>query len=241
MPRLEALVEELAAAATSGDPQLLHCNFRLWLTSMPAPYFPVPVLQTGVKVTLEPPKGVRANMLRSYGTLSEASLAACDAEGCGVEYRRLVFVTSFLHAVMQERRKFGALGWNIPYEFSDADLSCALQTLQMMVSDGACRGHSSAAAAGRCVKGRGGQAGFRSNGGGQPPQGHLQPSQQQQQQGIAEAGMPWPALLYIIGQITYGGRVTDDNDRLLLTSIMQQHLQPGSLGQNVGLTPSGEP
>jgi dynein heavy chain len=243
MPRLEALVEELAAAAASGDIQQLHPNFRLWLTSMPAPYFPVPVLQTGVKVTLEPPKGVRANMLRSFGTLSEANLTACDAGGCGAEYRRLLFVTSFVHAVLQERRKFGPLGWNVPYEFSDADFSCALQTLQMMVSEAACGSHGSAAAAGgQHVRGRLSQMGVRGSGGGQPAQTHIQILQQQQQQrqGLAKAGVPWPALLYILGQITYGGRVTDENDRLLLRCIMQQHLQPGRLGNNVSLTPSGE-
>ncbi len=52
MPRLEAMVEDLAAA----EPDQLHPDFRLWLTSMPAACFPVKVLQNGIKVTLEPPK-----------------------------------------------------------------------------------------------------------------------------------------------------------------------------------------
>jgi dynein heavy chain len=107
MPTLEKIVDSFNDINVQ---QGIHKNFRLWLTSMPTPSFPVSVLQAGIKLTNEPPKGLRANMYRSFQELRE------NFTNKSLEWKRLTFGLCFFHAVVQERRKFGAMGWNSLYE-----------------------------------------------------------------------------------------------------------------------------
>eukprot|EP00117_Sycon_ciliatum_P001752 scpid1043/ scgid5734/ Dynein heavy chain 1, axonemal; Axonemal beta dynein heavy chain 1; Ciliary dynein heavy chain 1 len=125
MPALERLIENI-------DKEKVHKDFRLWLTSMPSPKFPVPILQNSSKMTIEPPKGIKANLLRSYTGFSVEFLETCSK---AEQFKGLLLSLCLFHGITLERRKFGALGFNIPYEFTEGDLAICISQLKMFLNE----------------------------------------------------------------------------------------------------------
>lgn len=128
LPSLEIMVTELEEARETNSP-----DFRLFLTSSPATYFPVAVLQRSVKMTNEPPQGLRANLLRSYANLVPEELFEGNKKS--EAFKRLLCGLCFFHANIQERRKFGPLGWNIRYAFDESDLETSIAMLDRFLNE----------------------------------------------------------------------------------------------------------
>ncbi|TNN52942.1 Dynein heavy chain 10, axonemal [Liparis tanakae] len=92
-------------------------NFRLWVTTNPIPDFPIGILQKSLKVVTEPPNGLKLNIRGTYSKVSTETLISCPHPA----FSSLVYVLAFFHAVVQERRKYGKIGWNVSYDFNESD------------------------------------------------------------------------------------------------------------------------
>ena len=108
-------------------------NFRLFITALPEKTFPLGLLQMSTKVTNEPPAGLKAGVLKSYTVLVDQDrLERVDT----VQWRQLLFALCFMHSTVQERRKFGPLGWGIPYEYNNGDLTACILFLEKHLYNG---------------------------------------------------------------------------------------------------------
>ena len=69
-------------------------------------------------MTLEPPQGLRSNIMKTYANIDNRILNDCNKPA---EFKKLLFGFAFFHAIVQDRRKFGPIGWNIQYAFTQED------------------------------------------------------------------------------------------------------------------------
>ena len=127
LSKLEQIIEKII-----NDSDKIHRDFRLWLTSMPSPSFPVPILQNGLKITNEPPRGLRANLIRTFNDISNDDYENCTKS---IVYKKLIFATAYFNALILERRKFGAVGWNIAYDWMNSDLKAAMTQIRMYIDE----------------------------------------------------------------------------------------------------------
>ena len=84
-------------------------------------------------------------MKRTYEDLTEAEFShfeqvAINSDEQVMEkkvkaWKKLLFGLCFFHAGIQERRKYGAIGWNVRYEWNRSDLLTAQANLRMYLEE----------------------------------------------------------------------------------------------------------
>lgn len=92
-------------------------TFRLFLSADPNKAIPIGLLERSIKLTNEPPQGLKQNMKRAFTFFSKE-----DFEEKENKIKTIIFALCYFHSVMIERRKFGPKGWNMMYPFSMGDL-----------------------------------------------------------------------------------------------------------------------
>ncbi|KAL0235251.1 hypothetical protein GEMRC1_001833 [Eukaryota sp. GEM-RC1] len=151
---------------------------------MPSKEFPVSILQKSVKMTNEPPSGLKANLLRSYTSFSDSFLSDSSKP---VPFRRLLYSLCFFHAQLLERRRYPGVGFNIPYDWNDSDRKVSVQHLHLLLD--------------------------------------------------RYEEVPFEALVFLLGQIHFGGRVTDHHDFPPVMALLHQSFNQEVLTDQYCLVP----
>ncbi|XP_077934784.1 dynein axonemal heavy chain 14 [Halichoerus grypus] len=179
MPRLCTIIESFNSPDVTIDPE-----FRLWLSSKSDSSFPIPILQKSLKIAVENPQGLKSNLLQTfgYGGSGEVTEEIFEKPDCGPSWKKLLFSLCFFNAVINERKNYGILGWNIAYKFSSSDLAVSIKILESALS--------------------------------------------------TQSSISWPTLRYLIGEVIYGGRVTDTWDRRCLNTLLYKFCNPEVLRED---------
>jgi dynein heavy chain, axonemal len=155
-----------------------HENFRMFVSAEPAGdpaahNIPQGILESAIKITNEPPTGMQANLHKALDNFNQDTLEMCAKE---TEFKAVLFALCYFHAVVAERRKFGAQGWNRNYPFNVGDLTISVNVLYNYLEN--------------------------------------------------NAKVPWENLRYLFGDIMYGGHITDDWDRRLCRTYLEEYMNP---------------
>ncbi|KAM9002992.1 dynein axonemal heavy chain 9 [Sarcophilus harrisii] len=166
-----------------------HHKFRVFMsaeaaTSPDGHIIPQGILENSIKITNEPPMGMHAKLHKALDNFTQDTLEMCSRE---TEFKSILFALCYFHAVVAERRKFGAQGWNRSYPFNTGDLTISVNILYNLLE--------------------------------------------------ANAKVPYDDLRYLFGEIMYGGHITDDWDRRLCRTYLEEFIKPEMLEGEMFLAP----
>jgi len=114
---LEKKMDEYAAEGS-------HPEFRVFLSAEPSNLLPIGLLERSIKLTNEPPQGLKQNLKRAFATMNREEFEFRDPK-----VKSILFGLCHFHSVILERGKFGPKGWNKSYPFNIGDLLCSATVL----------------------------------------------------------------------------------------------------------------
>ncbi len=166
LKELEKKLDDLDASGS-------HPDFRVFLSAEPSDSIPIGILERSLKLTNEPPQGLKQNLKRAFATFDKEHFDYVDTK-----VKSILFGLCHFHSVIIERTKFGPKGWNRVYPFNTGDLLNSATVIQTYL-DAANNSDS----------------------------------------------VPWKDLRYMVGEILYGGHITDDWDRLVCNTYLKFYLR----------------
>ncbi|XP_065827108.1 dynein beta chain, ciliary-like, partial [Oscarella lobularis] len=122
-----ATLEKKLEAYSEGS----HSAYRVYISAEPAAtrdshIIPQGILESSIKITNEPPTGMKANLHKALDCFNQDTLERCAREN---EFKGILNSLCYFHAVVSERRKFGPQGWNREYPFNVGDLTISVDVL----------------------------------------------------------------------------------------------------------------
>ncbi|KAF4729862.1 hypothetical protein FOZ63_001820, partial [Perkinsus olseni] len=193
-------------------PTQTHNQFKLFITidvgACTGQALPETLMKSGRILMFEAPTGVRPSLMRSYAEV----LVSERVKRGPVERNRLHFLLAWLHAIVLERVRYAPVGWTKEFDFSEADLSCAVELTDKWLDEAVEASSSSTDSTTR-----------------------------RELINIDPAKIPWDAIRTTLIDVVYGGRLDNDADRKALTSIVEYLFSPEAFHKNFPLNPNSEP
>jgi len=128
MKELEQVISNL-----QNNDREMNINFRLWLSSLIADNILPSILVNSIKMTVESPEGVKSNLinlLKSQQKQWNYDYTSMKQKGKEYVFEKLFIGLMHFHSILLERKNFGPIGWNIQYNFNEADFLIAKNILR---------------------------------------------------------------------------------------------------------------
>ncbi|XP_041836448.1 dynein heavy chain 1, axonemal isoform X2 [Melanotaenia boesemani] len=183
------LAEAMMQTAMEGGQWVFFQNCHLapsWMPTLERLINSIDPVKNGFKITIEPPMSIKASLQKTYLSLTNDFFSSSTKTG---NLKSLLLPLCLFHGIALQRRKFGPLGFNIPYEFTDNDLNVCISQLKMFLDK--------------------------------------------------YQDIPYKVLKYTVGEINYGGHVTDDWDRRCLLTVLEDLFCPAVLSADRVYSSSG--